>query len=327
MVKISGPVKISLNEIRLKDTRFQVSDFDSWEKLALSIRTIGLLQPPLVTKRRKGFVLVSGWKRVQACRKIGLSSIPIYVLDEPDDLKAFLIAVFDNAAVREFRLLEKAQIISKLGRFGMEKSRILKEMMPLLQVPPTDFYLESYIKIAALEPEAKRVIKEKSLPFSVVCMLVEFRPKDLKAILPILLPLGQNKQKEILEDLREISKKKDVSARKILGASEILQILRAEKWPAIQKSERLRTALRKMRHPRLSAWQDHFNRSLEELCWPKEVKIEPSSFFEDEWLSVTFRFKNEREFKARLDKLQEMARKEGLKNLWDAEGRLKKNRA
>jgi len=226
---------LSLKEIFLEDERFRISYYFSLERLILSIQKVGLLNPPLVALRNKHFILVSGWKRALACIKLGLSSLPVFVIEEEDELKTFLAAFYENLATREFSLLEKSEILSRLKRFGENEKEIVQHYLPLLDIPSTLSHLESYLAFAKFESGVKRVIYEKNMPFSSVKLLAGYTPQERKSLLPLLLPSGQNRTKEILEDLKEISKRNDIPPKKILSSKEILDIMGSKKLSPLQR--------------------------------------------------------------------------------------------
>jgi ParB family chromosome partitioning protein len=300
---------LSLKEISLEDERFRISYYFSLEKLILSIQKVGLLNLPLVALRDKRFILASGWKRVLACIKLSLSSIPVFVLEEEDDLKTFLAAFYENFATREFSLLEKAEILSRLKKFGKDEKSIVKHYLPLLDIPSTLSNLESFLAFSRIEPEVKRVIHQKNMPFSSVKLIVGFTSQERKLLLPLLLPSGQNKLKEILEDLKEISRRNDIAAKKILSSKEILDIRGSEKLSPVQKADKIRLILRKKRYPALSLREESFNSLLNKLKLPKAVMVKPSPFFEEESFSLNFSFGSSEELKTNLLKLQELALK------------------
>lgn len=307
---------LNLNDIYLKDERFRISYFFSLEKLALSLKKIGLIYPPLVSFRNNHFILVSGWKRVLACSQISLSSIPVFVVEEEDELKTFLIAFYENLATREFSLLDKAEILRKLKEFGEAKRNILEFYMPLLNIPQTLSHLDMFATFSQFEPELKKFIHEKHIPFASLEMLAEFNPSERRLLLPLLLPLGQNKQKEILENLREISLKNDIPAEKVLKSAEILEIVDSEKLSPLQKANKIRILLKRKRFPHLYSWKEAFDSFLKKACWPEDIAINHSPFFEDEDVTVHFNFKNEKEFKSHLLKLQEVASKKEFSRLF-----------
>lgn len=307
---------LNLNDIYLKDERFRISYFFSIERLKLSLKKIGLINPPLVSLRNDHFILVSGWKRVLACSQISLSSFPVFVVDEGDDLKTFLIAFYENLATREFSLLEKAEILSKLKEFGEAERNILAYYTPLLNIPQTLYHLDMFMSFSQFEPELKRFIHEKQIRFASLEVLAGFNPSERKLLLPFLLPLGQNKQKEVLENLREISLRNDISIEKILNSEEILKVVESENLSPLQKANRIRLLLNRKRYPHLYSWKEAFDSSLKKVHWPKDIAINHSPFFEDEDVAIHFSFKNEIEFRNHLLKLQEVASKKEFSRLF-----------
>lgn len=307
---------LNLNDIYLKDERFRISYLFSLEKLTLSLKKIGLINPPLVSFRNNHFILVSGWKRVLACIQVSLSSIPVFVVEEEDELKTFLMAFYENLATREFSLLEKAEILRKLKEFGESERNILEYYMPLLNIPKTLYHLDMFTTFSQFEQELKKVIHEKHIPFTSLEMLAEFNPSERGLLLPLLLPLGQNKQKEILEDLREISLKNDIPADKILKSEEILEVIDSERLSPLQKANKIRLILKKKRYPHFYSWKEAFDLSLKKVRWPKDIAINHSPFFEDENVAVQFRFKNQKEFRSHLLKLREVASKKEFSRLF-----------
>lgn len=301
---------LPLKEIFLEDERFRISYYFSLEKLILSLQKVGLLNPPLVVLQDKRFILVSGWKRVLVCIKLGISSLPVFVVEEKDELKTFLAAFYENLATREFSLLEKAEILNRLKRFGEDEKKIVQHYLPLLDIPSTLSNLESYLAFSQLESEVKRIIHQKNMPFSSVKLLAGFTPQERKSLLPLLLPSGQNKMKGILEDLKEISRRNDIPAKKVLSSKEILDIMGSEKLSPLQKADKIRLILMKKRYPALSSRKESFDSLLKKLRLPKNIMVKPSPFFEEEHFSVNFSFGNRKELKTNLVKLQELAAKQ-----------------
>jgi len=295
---------IPLDILYLQDERFRISYFFSLAKLVLSLKKIGLTHPPLAAWRDNLLILVTGWKRVLACLELSLSPIPIVCLEEQSDLKLFQKAFYENLAIREYSLLEKAEIVKKLLHFGEEKKSILKHCLPRLGIPPTAYHLDAYLAVAALSPEMKTFIHEKQMPLASVELLIGFSPEDRQLLLPLLLPLSQNKQKELLEDCREISIREELPVNRILAAADIQEILDAKKLSPLQKSNKIRHLLRKQRYPHLSSRQERFQTALRKVDWPRDVSLHPSPFFEEDRVTLQFSFRNEQELKSCLSKLQ-----------------------
>lgn len=58
---------------------------DEIDILAMSIKDNGLIQPLVVYPSTKGYIIVSGHKRYLACKKIGLTQVPVHILPAPKD--------------------------------------------------------------------------------------------------------------------------------------------------------------------------------------------------------------------------------------------------
>ncbi len=309
--------KVSLNEIELHDHRFRISYYFELKNLLLSIEKIGLVYPLLVVKRASPkYILLSGWKRITACFELCLSQVPIFVLDEKDDGRAFLISLYENLSTRKFNLLEKAEILRLLYGFIPDERKIVKSFLPLLEIPATLSYLDAYLKIARLTPGWKEIIFQKKMPCSVAEILIEFAPDELELLLPILKPLSMNKQKQIMEDLHDLSRRTQETPKKILTGPDIRSILKKDNLLPFQKAELVRSLVKKKRYPRLSVWEESFRAFLKKNRLLSDVTYDAPSFFEDGEFSVIFDLKSKDSFQKKIVKLQDMISDEALFRLF-----------
>lgn len=300
---------VDIATINLKDERFRISYYFSLENLLHSIKETGLLNPPVLTHRDHQPIVVSGWRRILACQKLSMTSIPVFVTDVREDLGAFKIPVYENLAHREYNPLEKAEILRKLKFFGEDKEGILRHFLPLLQIPPTVRHLSLYLSVSRFDPKLKKVIHEKNIPFSVLQLLVQFKTKERTMLLPFLIPLGQNKQKELLTNLFEIARRDKVPVTEILNSGRVKALLSNEKLSSLQKADKFREFLKEKRNPALAAWIKAFDAVLKELNLSEGTVIIPSPFFEGEDFSLNFSFKNQEEFIQKLLGLKQLSTK------------------
>lgn len=298
---------ISLNDVDHKDERFRFSYHFDLDMFLLSIEKIGLANPLAVVNRAGHIVLVTGWKRFFACRELCLSPLPVIVIEEDDDFRLFFFSLYENITHREFDLLEKAEILHKLRTYIHDEREIVKEYLPLLKIPATLSYLDLYMKISRLDARWKRVIYEKKMSLSSLEVLLEFDADEREHLLSLIFPLGQNKQRQILEDLIHISKKKAVSPGDILNSNKVRSIVQSEKLSPLQKAEEVRSLLKKERYPYLSAMKESFDTSMKKAHLSKEVIVDSGSFFEDGEFTISFNLNDEQEFRKKLVKLQKLA--------------------
>jgi len=295
-----------LNKLDFEDDRFRISYFYDLERLKRSIAGSGLLSPIVITSRDKNLVIVTGWKRALACRDLALSSIPCFILEESEDLKAFQLAILENLTVRDFNILELAVVLKKLKDFGMEEKTLLDTYLPFFGIPQTLVHLDAYLATAEFDAETKEFIHVKKASYSVIQQLMELTKKERAALLPHLRHLGQNKQRELLEFLLETSKRDNIPVLEILASEAIASVIRSTTLSPPQKADKTRLLLRKRRYPFFSAQEDSFESSLKKMEWPKDISIEHSPLHEGEDLSVRFTFKDSAEFKDKVLLLQKI---------------------
>ncbi|MBN1447176.1 MAG: ParB/RepB/Spo0J family partition protein [Bacteroidetes bacterium] len=124
------------------------SDFDPQElrELAQSIRENGLVQPVTVRRWNDGFQLISGERRVRACREAGITHIPAYVRQVESDEEMLELALVENIQRSTLNPVEIAhsyqQLVETYGhapeniarRVGKDRSTVVN-FIRLLKLP------------------------------------------------------------------------------------------------------------------------------------------------------------------------------------------------
>ncbi len=309
--------QIDINKIDMSDKRFQICPFYSSDSLISSIKKAGLLNPPVLTAREGRNIIVSGWRRVSACQKLEMSFIPVFMMQEQSDLEAFKIPVYDNLSIRDYSHIEKAAVISKLYRFGETLENIIKNYMTLLKIPPRRDVMDIYLNIDQLKENLKEIAHQKRWPLGPLEMLTELPEKDIRAFYPFLRELSLNKQKQLIENIFEISRKKDISVQDLLSSEEFLRIQKDRNLDSIQKAEGVTKLAREQRFPSLNDWKKAFEKLTENLDLPEEITVIPSKFFEDDIISIKLDIRNAEELKKYIDKLRKLSTKKEISLLFN----------
>ena len=120
-------------------------DDDKIQELADSIKLHGVFTPILVKKAVKGYELITGERRLRACKLAGLKRIPAILMDF-DDQQMMEIALLENIQREDLNAIEEAQgyekLIKKLGykqeelahRIGKSREHVAN-MLRLLKLP------------------------------------------------------------------------------------------------------------------------------------------------------------------------------------------------
>jgi ParB/RepB/Spo0J family partition protein len=121
-------------------------DLDNLDELATSIKSVGLLEPIIVTRRNGGYDVVAGHRRLAASKLAGLSSIDAIVREFATDGDRLLAMAIENLQRDDLSVLEEAraykQLVEQLGcsqrelaaKVGKTQSHISKRLT-LLELP------------------------------------------------------------------------------------------------------------------------------------------------------------------------------------------------
>jgi ParB family transcriptional regulator, chromosome partitioning protein len=96
--------KISLCNYKFHDSHSEQGD--NMDELVLSIRQHGLLNPVIVRTSKSEFEIVAGYRRLIACKKLGLRRILCHVM-EIDQKDAFEISLVENIQRKNLNPLEE----------------------------------------------------------------------------------------------------------------------------------------------------------------------------------------------------------------------------
>ena len=104
-------------------------NWDDLEGLAESIHYNGLLQPITVRSKENGrYELISGERRLRACKMAGISAIPSIIIDISDESSAIL-SVIENLQRENLHFFEEAMAIERLIKgFGLSQEEVSRKL-------------------------------------------------------------------------------------------------------------------------------------------------------------------------------------------------------
>ncbi|NOZ00235.1 MAG: ParB/RepB/Spo0J family partition protein [Chloroflexi bacterium] len=100
------------------------------QQLVESIREYGIIQPLIVTPGDQPgrYILVSGERRLEAARQVGLDTVPA-IVREIDEQQRLELALIENVQRQNLSLLEQADAYAQLkSEFGLSPDQIAKRM-------------------------------------------------------------------------------------------------------------------------------------------------------------------------------------------------------
>ncbi len=130
------------------------------------------------------------------------------------------------------------------------------------------------------------------------------------------LQLGENQLKDFLDWLEEIALRDETAIQAVLGQIEIRSAL-ASPGSRHDKLKAVKTALRKMRYPRLTQLEASARAAVQALDLGRSVQISFPPAFEGDEITVTFRARNTSELQERLSRLQQRVDDGGFQHMFD----------
>ena len=113
--------ELPLDELKpFKDHPFKVIGDEEMERLKDSIRESGVLIPALARPAENGYELISGHRRLAACRALGLSTMPVIVRNLTDE--EAVIAMVDSNLQREHILPSEKAFAYKMKYDALKRS-------------------------------------------------------------------------------------------------------------------------------------------------------------------------------------------------------------
>jgi len=309
-------VELGLDDPCWRNERFRFSYVFEKSNLKESLRLSGLIYPPWGIEEKGSLVLVSGWKRVLLLQELGWSTIPVEVKKERDIISIWQQLILENKSHRELSLVDKAFILKKVMAHGVDQEKIIQNFCGWLDIPPQMSWVERYVRITELDKASLEFIYQKKLPEYIIRFWLEYSAEERQLLIPWLVPLSQNKIKEVLEWLKEIALRDNLTPEQIVAdfnrSSSTEEVSKSLAPPA----EAFRDYLRQKRYPAYTQALARYKSILREIGWPENIELSPFPYFEKDEFQVSFTFSNEKEFRKKVDQLVKLSKTSGIKKIF-----------
>jgi len=307
--------EIPLTAVDLEDHTFVVPAAANLARLLVSMREVGLLNPPWLRARVDArWQVVAGGQRLKAAAALGWQVIPARTLPAAaPESHCLLVALYDNAFSRGFNLREQAFMARRLLDHW-DQATVAAKFLPYLGLPPSAAHLERLFQVSTLEPPFQELGARGRLALTAAASLAQWPPADRTAALPFLaeLPFSQSKQEQFLEDVAILARREGVSARQILNREEIRQYLDDPALNPPERAEAVRRRLKRWLSPRLSAALAGFQEALSRLGLKghPRVLLSPPPAFEGPDFHLEIKFRDAPELQKLLEEILRLANQE-----------------
>lgn len=317
-----SPRVVHLREIDPENESFRITTRRRDERLELSLKRIGLLEAPLVLPAAHGFAIVSGFRRVEACRRLGWETIPARVL--PEQAPAYgcaLRAVAENSLARPLNLIETSRALTLLERHA-PGGRLSPEDAAALGLPAHAGLASRLKPLCRMPQEVQEAVLEEAVSFAMAGELGGMPVVEAAAFARLFRRLkpSLNKQREIVTLVAEIAAREALDPCAVLDDPALAGVQSAEELDRNEQTRRIRRLLRQRRYPALLAAEDTFLALRQRLKLGENLQLSPPRDFEGARFTLTLSFESPKEIDRLRAKLDELAGHPDLKRLMTGKG-------
>lgn len=305
---------IQLSAVALEDITYRITTNTGIDDLVPSIRQIGLIHPPIVKQTTSGYLIVSGFRRIAACRSLGWQEIPSRILDADfDDAQCVNLAIAENALQRPLNLIEISRSIGLLSAM-IKDDDILTATASNLGLPGDPRLIDKIRKIGDLPTSIQDGILANTISLAMAAELAELAPDVGVALARVFdrLKIGLNRQRELMMLLDEIAHRENSTIVSLLNEQAIQQVLDDHNLDRVQKRQRIRDYLKQRRFPTISRARDEFDRQIKKLQLGKQISLTPPKDFEGSNYTLKLIFSRLSELEKLQGKLERIIQSEGL---------------
>ena len=193
---MTQPIQENVQSIPIKEIQpfrnhpFTVADNEDMAKIVESIGKVGTITPLLARPLPDGgYELISGHRRLEACRKLGLEYIPVIVREMTDD--EAVIAMVDANLQREHILPSEKAFAYKMKLEAMKHqgktscqlgTKLRTDELIAENSGESARQIQRYIRLTNLIPQLLKMVDEERIAFSVgveLSYLSEYEQQDL----------------------------------------------------------------------------------------------------------------------------------------------------
>ncbi|MCX5814956.1 MAG: ParB N-terminal domain-containing protein [Proteobacteria bacterium] len=216
MTENNAIVMVRTESIKPGDRLFRALDEEVVKELMVSIRTSGIFSPLLVEKGEDGFTLLSGFNRLDAIKRLGLTEVPCEIVTANNRVAA----IFDTDLIR--RDLDHGERV-EMRKIKEDYKKKNRERMEQSLIPAYQGFAQ-YLNDTTLQHICNIPVAEQQLFFNAIPQKVIADKVELKKL-----------EKQVLEGDEEIKELREFKT-KIEMEKKTFEDYK-EKYEALQKTK------------------------------------------------------------------------------------------
>jgi len=303
---------IQCKDIDLKDERFKISNETNNKVLEHSISQFGIMTPPLLLKKKGGFCVISGFRRIKASLQHGALQIEACVTDMADEMMCAQIAVMDNSFQRSLSVSEQIRSVTLLSTYFSDpenNNEFFKAVSESLLIPNNKLYIKKLWQASHLSESLMDLVAHERISLEVAVDLSLFDLETQKMFHPFFLEfkISLSKQKEFVLFIREIAAREKLMARAVLEDVSRMVSTHRDLQDKNAIFGMIRNCLYQRRYPEITVAYNKHNDLVSRLKFPDTIKFMVPESFEGSTYQIQFNFKTMTELKQLNKKIEHIS--------------------
>ena len=220
-------VQIPLSELHpFPDHPFQVREDASMQETAESVKEYGVLVPALARPREDGgYELISGHRRLAACKALGMDAMPVIIRDLTDE--EAVITMVDSNLQREHILPSEKAFAYKMKMEALKhQGRTLGQVGPKWSITEiaestsdSERQIKRYIRLINLIPDILKLVDEGKIALTPAVELSYLQPSEQEMLFSVM------DSDEVTPSLSQARRLRRMSEAQTLTDDAVLQLL------------------------------------------------------------------------------------------------------
>jgi hypothetical protein len=229
------------------------------------------------------------------------------------------ITIAENCSQRALNIIEQARCLRLISGSGENDERSALERAKRLGLSFNSNFANKLAKLLTLADRVQDgVVKgEISLPVGLRLASLPHAAVDALTELFARLPMGLNKQREVLQYLTDIAARENVSIDYLLEEAALKRIIDNPDRDGNLKARQLRTYLKYRRNPNLVRTEQKFQENIAQLRLENNITIAHPPYFEGDTYTLSMRFKSLDQLKELLETFQKALCQPAAAKLFD----------
>jgi len=288
--------EIEIEKVDFSNKKYTFRHSFNVDDLTNSIKYEGLLYLPTVIDDNSGFVIVSGYRRLLACKKLDMETVKctVYHTDELSREEFLKMSIAENTKRKNLKPVEIAEALQRIKEeLNLNTEELAGQFGDTFEIGNKEEEIDRYLKLNLLDNESKDFFAESksdNVEFEITGL---DKSEDRKALLDLVksnTKIKKNQLHKIIENVNAIKKKEpEAEFSSVFNDNSVKEIIQDDTLNGTKKISAIMAEIEKRADPEkiekisvFNGLHQKFKTELKEAHpdWERKIDIKKQKFGE-----------------------------------------------